>query len=163
VLHAVRAGFHLSTAVAEDVLQETFVRAFKHLEHLRDPQRFGLWVQVIGRREALAHVKGRSAREKADVELAREAADVVEQVVAEEPALAVVRALLSELEEGQERRIVHRFYVDGDCSAQQLADELGVARGTVTSRLTRFRARIKRRLAALVAAASEPQPKGSGA
>jgi RNA polymerase sigma-70 factor (ECF subfamily) len=86
---------------------------------------------------------------------------VVEQAPPEAPALQVVRTLLSELEEGPERRIVHRFYLDGDCTVQQLADELGLAKGTVTSRLTRFRARIRRRLAALLSAAEEhPLKKG---
>ena len=145
VMRVLRIGFHLNAAEAEDVMQESFIRAFKNLDQLRDPERFGLWVQVIARREALANVVSRNQRQQTDVAVAAEAAKLVEQVPAEEPALQVVRNLLAELEDGPERRIVHRFYVDGDCTVQQLADELGLAKGTVTSRLTRFRARIKRR------------------
>ena len=153
VMRVLRLGFHLGVAEAEDVMQESFIRAFRNLDQLRDPQRFGIWVQVIARREALASDASRKHREQTDGAVAAEAAGVVEQVPPEAPALQVVRALLQELEDGPEQRIVHRFYVDGDCTAQQLADELGLARGTVTSRLTRFRARIRRRLVALLAAA----------
>lgn len=157
VLQVLRAGFHLTPTEAEDALQESFIRAFQHLAQLKEPARFGLWVQAIARRQALADLSRGATRRRLDAEALAEAAQVVEAPVAEEPALGVVRTLLAELEEGRERQIVHRFYVDGDCSVQQLADELGVAKGTVTSRLTRFRARIKRRLAALLAAeALEP-------
>lgn len=152
VMRVLRVGFHLTPAEAEDVVQDSFIRAFRSLDQLRDPARFGLWVAVIARRLAVASAVSRAQREQVGAALAAEAAQVVEQVPPEDPALAVVRGLLAELEEGPERRIVHRFYVDGDCTVQQLADELGLAKGTVTSRLTRFRARIKRRLAALLAA-----------
>lgn len=152
VSRALRAGFQLNAQEAEDVTQESFIRAFQNLGALQQRDRFGAWVQVIARREALAE-RGRSAqREQAAAELAVGAVQV-EEPIREETAIAVVRALLSELQEGIDRSIVTRFYVDGDCTAQQLADELGVAKGTITSRLTRFRARIKRRLLATLAAA----------
>jgi RNA polymerase sigma-70 factor (ECF subfamily) len=160
VMGTLRVGFHLTVAEAEDVMQDSFIRAFSHLGQLKEPARFGLWVQAIARREALAVRERGTARRERDAAAAAETAQTVELAIGEDPALGVVRALLDELAEGRERKIVHRFYVDGDCSVQQLADELGVAKGTVTSRLTRFRARIKRRLAALLAAQDTP-PKGA--
>ena len=161
VMRVLRVGFHLSSAEAEDVMQDSFIRAFRSLGQLRHPERFGLWVQVIARREALASIHTRTQLRQTDLAIAAEASAVVEQVGAEPHAIKLVHTLLSELEEGLERTIVYRFYVDGDCTAQQLADELGLAKGTVTSRLTRFRARIKRRLMALVVAAeAEPMKQG---
>ena len=159
-MRALRAGFQLTPVEAEDVMQESFIRAFRNLDRLREPERFGPWVQVIARREALASVHGGAQRRLTDAALAAEAASVVEQAPPVDPALAVVRTLLDELGEGPERRIIHRFYVDGDCTVQQLADELGLAKGTITSRLTRFRARIKRRLVALLSAAQAPPKEG---
>ncbi|MBS1153600.1 MAG: sigma-24 (FecI-like) [Myxococcaceae bacterium] len=159
-MRVLRIGFHLNSAEAEDVMQESFIRAFRHLDQLREPARFGLWVQVIARREALASVQGRAHRQQVDLAAAAEAAKLVEQAPPEDPALQVVRGLLAQLEDGPERRIVHRFYVDGDCTVQQLADELGLAKGTITSRLTRFRARIKRRLVALMSAAQADPTRG---
>lgn len=159
-MRVLRMGFSLSAAEVEDVVQESFIRAFRHLDQLRDPARFGLWVQMIARREALASVGSQAARQHTDVALAAESALLVEQAPPEEPAVQIVRALLAELEEGPERKIVHRFYVDGDCTVQQLADELGLAKGTITSRLSRFRARIKRRLVARVAGADPDFKRG---
>ena len=162
VARALRVGFQLTPAEADDVMQESFIRAFKNLDQLRQPERFGMWVQVIARREGLATVIDRAHRGQTDAAIAAEASKVVEQAPPEDAALGIVRGLLSELEEGPERRIVHRFYVDGDCTVQQLADELGIAKGTVTSRLTRFRARIKRRLVALLTAAgADPLEEGN--
>jgi RNA polymerase sigma-70 factor (ECF subfamily) len=160
LMATLRVGFHLTAAEAEDVMQETFIRAFENLGQLGHPDRFGLWIQAIARREALASARRGARRLERDGAAAAEASNVVELVVGEEPAHRVVRALFDELADGRERAIIQRFYVDGDCSVQQLADELGVAKGTVTSRLTRFRARIKRRLAALLAA-EEAGPKGA--
>ncbi len=160
VLATLRVGFRLTVPEAEDVVQDSFIRAFASLNQLKEPARFGVWVQAIARREALASRERSVTRRSRDTEAAREAASVVELTLAEDPALGVVRALLDELTDGRERAIVQRFYVDGDISVQQLADELGVAKGTVTSRLTRFRARIKRRLAALLAA-TDAAPRGA--
>lgn len=158
VMRTLRVGFHLTVAEAEDVMQQSFIRAFDNLDQLKEPARFGLWVQAIARREALAD-RSRSIK-RLEREAVAEAAHVVDEPIAEDPAVGVVRELLNELAEGRERTIVHRFYIDGDCSVQQLADELGLPKGTITSRLTRFRARIKRRLAALLAA-RELEPKGA--
>lgn len=163
VMRALRVGFQLSPAEAEDVMQESFVRGFRNLAQLRQPDRFGFWMMAIARSEALGSLQRGTHRRRTELAVAAEAATVVEQAAPEEPAVGVVRKLLHELEDGPERRLIHRFYVDGDCTVQQLADELGLAKGTVTSQLTRFRARIKRRLVALLAASgsiAEPSEGG---
>jgi RNA polymerase sigma-70 factor (ECF subfamily) len=41
---------------------------------------------------------------------------------------------------------VQRFYVEGQLSARELADTLGVEKSVITAQLERFRARVKREL-----------------
>jgi RNA polymerase sigma-70 factor (ECF subfamily) len=159
-MRVVRVVFHLGPMEAEDVVQEAFVLAFKNLSQLRQPERFGWWIQAIARREAMGLAAGKAAQLRTESQLLAELAASVEPPPPEDPALQVVRGVLAELEEGPERRVVTRFYVDGDCTVQQIADELGLAKGTITSRLTRFRARIKRRLVALVAAEDVSKKEG---
>jgi RNA polymerase sigma-70 factor, ECF subfamily len=60
--------------------------------------------------------------------------------------IAVVRDLIARLPEGEEKRTVELFYVEGELSAREIAEKLGVGKSAVTMRLERFRSRIKREL-----------------
>jgi RNA polymerase sigma factor (sigma-70 family) len=46
-------SFRLPDADAEDVVQNTWLRAFEHLGELRDPDRASSWLVTIARRECL--------------------------------------------------------------------------------------------------------------
>jgi RNA polymerase sigma-70 factor (ECF subfamily) len=140
----------------EDVVQEAFVRAFKSLGSLKDPARFGPWLLTITRNRALS----RLARRKAGADLADEFSREIEATGADEAAfaeedveaeLAVVRRVIDDLPEGPEKETVHLFYVEGNLSAREIADRLGVGKSAITMRLERFRAKVKRRVLAEVA------------
>ncbi|MCY1045660.1 ECF-type sigma factor, partial [Corallococcus sp. bb12-1] len=60
--------------------------------------------------------------------------------------IAVVRQLICELPEGEEKKTVQLFYLEGQLSAREIAEQLGVGKSTITMRLERFRGRIKREL-----------------
>jgi RNA polymerase sigma-70 factor (ECF subfamily) len=140
----------------EDVVQESFVRAFRSLARLKEPGRFGPWLLTITRNRALS----RLARRRAGGELAEEVlreAEVAATEVRQAPdpdagaELELVRRLIAELPEGPEKETVHLFYVDGSLSAREIAERLGVGKSAITMRLERFRARVKARLVAEVA------------
>ncbi len=152
LLVVLRASFDLSPEETDDVIQDTFINAFANLSRLKDPRRFGAWVLVIGRREGLLHAAAISRRAAHDTKYWQEISALVESPAVSEVdrAVAVVRDLVQALPEGPEKDTVTRFYFEGECSTDELAKELGVAKGTVTSRLARFRARLKRRLAAIL-------------
>ncbi|RSM50440.1 sigma-70 family RNA polymerase sigma factor [Actinoplanes sp. ATCC 53533] len=46
-------SFRLAESDAEDVVQNTWLRAFEHLEDVRDPERVSSWLVTIARRECL--------------------------------------------------------------------------------------------------------------
>jgi len=141
---------------ADDVVQESFVRAFRNLGNLEAPERLGAWLVTIARNRSLTRLARRKARNELQTELSREAEARGEQSV-EMPdpeaalELDVVRRIVTELPDGPEKETVHLFYVEGQLSAREIAERLGVGKSAITMRLERFRAKVKRRLLAEVA------------
>jgi RNA polymerase sigma-70 factor (ECF subfamily) len=139
----------------EDVIQESFVRAFQNLGRLEDPGRFGPWLLTIARNRALTRLARRRAGSELADELEREVDAHLEPSdppdTSREAELAVVRRVIDELPEGPEKETVRLFYVEGELSAREIAQRLGVGKSAITMRLERFRAKVKRRILAEVA------------
>jgi RNA polymerase sigma-70 factor (ECF subfamily) len=62
-VHAVLLA-RLSSADADDALQETFMQAWKRLETLRDPATVGAWLHAIARNVAVNRHRALSAKEE---------------------------------------------------------------------------------------------------
>jgi len=146
----------LSEAEVQDAVQDTFVRAHAHLAKLRDPSRLRPWLLTIARSRALHRLERRGNEARA---LAAYASDPVlgargPRSEAPDPErearVRIVRDLIAELPDGDIRETIELFYLEGKLSAREIADHLGVGKSTVTMRLERFRARIKRQLAARI-------------
>jgi RNA polymerase sigma-70 factor (ECF subfamily) len=139
----------LGPSEVEDVVQETFVRAYKELPRLRHPQAFSHWLVTIARHHALAMARGARSREQVAESLAHEqaaAAPARPPALALERRAAVVRSLIEALPEGPEKQTAQLFYVEGELSAREIAERLGLGKSAITMRLERFRARVKREL-----------------
>jgi RNA polymerase sigma factor (sigma-70 family) len=52
-------SFRLPDADAADVVQNTWLRVFEHLDDIRDPQRASSWIVTVARRECLKHLRAR--------------------------------------------------------------------------------------------------------
>jgi RNA polymerase sigma-70 factor, ECF subfamily len=156
--HGVRrvcSSFHLLTAAdVEDVVQETFIRAFESLPKLREDDAIGPWLLTIARSRAVNRVVRRGADTRTAMAFARDPAIGANAPASDaraperEARIAIVRRLIEDLPAGPERDTVELFYVDGTLSAQEIAERLGVGKSAVTMRLERFRAKVKRRLMA---------------
>ena len=137
---------------AEDVVQEAFVRAFRALASLKDPERFAAWLFTIARNRARSYLSSRAAHGKAAEEasreaaLARESAPAASQQLEHEANLRAVREVIEALREGPEKETVRLFYLEGTLSAREIAQRMGVGKSAVTMRLERFRARVRRQL-----------------
>jgi len=151
-----RAFAALDADDVDDVVQESFVRAFRSLSRLKDPARFGPWVLTIARNRALSRLARRRAGEQLAGDLAREVEALAEDAAAmpethPEAELALVRRVIAELPDGGEKETVRLFYLEGQLSAREIAMRLGVGKSAITMRLERFRAKVKRRILAEVA------------
>lgn len=146
----------LGSEDVEDVIQETFVRAFRHLPKLEKRAQLVPWLLTIARNRAISRLARLQARAAATAEFGREAAVHLEVEAAPPDPEAdlevdVVRRVISSLPEGPEKETVQLFYVQGGISAREIAERLGVGKSTITMRLDRFRERVKRRILAEVA------------
>jgi RNA polymerase sigma-70 factor (ECF subfamily) len=117
---------------ADDAAQEALMAIVRHLRSLREPEALHGWARRIATREAVRAARGG----RVTAELSYEAP------APGDPLLGVeVRDQLERMEPAQRAIIVLRD-LEG-LSEEQVADILGVAHGTVKSRLHRARARFK--------------------
>jgi RNA polymerase sigma-70 factor (ECF subfamily) len=144
------AGFAtLDADEVEDVIQETYVRAFKALPRLKEAGAFEAWLLSIARNRARTRLERKQSLRRLEEETPDpqpESIPLLPEALQVERDIAVVRQLISELPEGEEKRTVQLFYLEGELSAREIAEKLGVGKSAVTMRLERFRARIKREL-----------------
>ena len=144
------AGFAtLDADEVEDVIQETYVRAFKALPRLKEASAFEAWLLSIARNRARTRLERKSHIRRIEEETPDpqpEAVPPLPESLQVERDIAEVRQLIAELPEGEEKKTVQLFYLEGELSAREIAEKLGVGKSAVTMRLERFRARIKREL-----------------
>ncbi|WP_171818412.1 sigma-70 family RNA polymerase sigma factor [Pyxidicoccus fallax] len=144
------AGFApLDPDEVEDVIQETFVRAFKALPRLKEAGAFEAWLLSIARNRARTRLERKASTRRLEDDVADPEPETVPHIpeaLQLERDIEVVRRLIAELPEGEEKRTVQLFYIEGELSAREIAEKLGVGKSAVTMRLERFRSRIKREL-----------------
>jgi RNA polymerase sigma factor (sigma-70 family) len=149
-----------SSALSDDVAQDTFVTAWHRLGSLRDPSRLGPWLCGIAR-----HL-GRKARRRRARELPLDAStedppadgDPFAEVSAAE-AEATVRRALGQVPEAF-REVLVLYYQDGQ-SARHVAQVLGLSEAAVMQRLSRGRALLARGVDELVARSLRAGPRST--
>jgi RNA polymerase sigma-70 factor, ECF subfamily len=129
---------------ADEAAQEAIVRAWRHRDSCRQPERPFAWLRQIAHNEAV-RVAGRRPNEVlVDQPLAVPNGRTDESDLLEDRLL--FRAILGTLSQG-DRELAHlRYYEDLTCAT--LADHFGVSEPTVKVRLHRLRLRIKKTLEA---------------
>lgn len=138
-----RFAWHLTRdrTLAEDVTQDTFLRAFRFIHGYRGGQRFGSWLFAIARNCSMDALRKRGTVAEHDAREPRVTPDASTRAELD-AALAAVSA---------EHRDAFLLVEVFGLSYQEAADVLGVAVGTVKSRM--FRAR--RALCAAIAVDDE--------
>lgn len=141
---------------AEDLLQETFLRAYRFLHRFDQERAFAPWLMTIGANLARNHL--RRARGRAEVPLEDEgpggepvgpgprlADPHGPQVRDHRELLEQARAALARLPD--EQRVVLEMRLLGEMSYKEIAAALAIPIGTVMSRLSRARDRLQGELA----------------
>jgi RNA polymerase sigma-70 factor (ECF subfamily) len=130
-------AYRLSESDAQEVFQEVFARTYEHLGKLRSDDAIRPFIGQLTRRLCVDTLRGQR-REQPSEEL--EPAGVDETMHALDEALDV-RAALATLPETCQV-ILDRFFCR-DESYRVIADELGIAAGTIASRISRCLARLR--------------------
>jgi RNA polymerase sigma-70 factor (ECF subfamily) len=137
-----------SRVEAEDVAQETFLRAHRALGAFRGDARLGTWLYAIVSRLCLNHLASAPRRhERSDdaalLRLAAPAADAAAALERSELEAALQQAIA---ELPHERRIVVVLRDLEGLAYEEIAETLGLELGTVRSRLHRARLDLKAKL-----------------
>ena len=147
--------FTRSTAEVEDIVQETFLKAFRRLETFQRQASFSTWLYRIAVNTSLDFLKRRGRSPVQSVEdpellvaapgAARSPGVVAPDARLEQEEIArITHRVLEELPEIFRTVLVLRELED--MAYQEMADLLGISIGTVESRLFRARARFREKL-----------------
>ena len=146
--------------VADDVAQEAFIRAHRSLDRFDTRRPFGPWICRIAANLAVNHVRSPQAREDAlpdgHAETPSAAPGALQRVLDTE-AQAMLDRALGDLP--AEQRAVFCLRVFEELSYREIADALGIEMGTVMSRLSRAREKLREALGPYLANA--PRRAGS--
>jgi RNA polymerase sigma-70 factor (ECF subfamily) len=128
--------------LAEDVVQEAMLRAWKSLDSLTDEGKAKSWLLTIVRRE-FARSFERKRFEVSDLDaLVAAEADVL--AAEDDDDLAQMREALFRLEDEYREPLVLQVMMG--YTTQEIADAMGMQQGAVLTRLFRARARLRREL-----------------
>jgi RNA polymerase sigma-70 factor (ECF subfamily) len=147
--------------VADDVVQEAFLRAHQALGRFDLARPFGPWICRIAANLAVNHVRSPQAREEALPETHAET-----PVPGGSPLVGVLeteaRAELARALEGlsADQRAVFVLRVYDDLSYKEIAEALEISIGTVMSRLSRARERLRVALTPYLGAAMARRAEG---
>jgi len=128
----------------EDLAQEVFVRSFRVLETLRDPKAFGAWLLGIAHHVCVDWHRSRRDHVSLETHELEPAAAALphraprprpDEAAERNEAIAIVLESLDRLPEPYRVTLVLK-HLDG-LSCNEIAERMGVALGTVTSRLAR--------------------------
>lgn len=153
-VRAIVSGIVDSRESAEDVVQDTFLLAFKALPHLRNIENFASWLCAIARNRAIRYQQRERrsiARSPFDIFILQESkafarefkADPADAMEQEESCLEIECALdnLS-----QEHQVVLRLRYWSEMSLQSIADFLGVSLPVVKWRIYKGKQLLKKYL-----------------
>ena len=137
--------------IAEEITQDTFLKAYEKLTMLKEPQRFLSWLYVIATNLCKAWLRKKRLRtqslentENMTLEKATYSGYVISEneQTAVEAQREVVKTLLAKLQESERTIVTLRYF--GEMSSAEIGEFLGVSANTVRSRLRRAQQRLKR-------------------
>ena len=135
---------------AEDITQDTFLKAYQRLHTLKQPNRFAGWLYVIANRQCLAWFRQKRLHKQTleNIDTPKANSDAYSRHIVEEKAKTVeqeqqevVKKLLETLKESDRTVITLHYFAEMTC--EQMSEFLGVSANTIKSRLRRARQRLK--------------------
>jgi RNA polymerase sigma-70 factor (ECF subfamily) len=133
---AARLRMVLPAADVEDVLQETFLGAWRSAPNYRPQEAAGGWLWVIAKRQAAMWLRRHGRDETSELVEPATESDPVEAAIVRTDLQAALRSLGPE--DGPDRAVWELVY-EQDRPIKQVAEILGVPEGTVKSRAHRVR------------------------
>jgi len=142
-LYRYAAWLSRDRAVAEDVVQEAMLRAWKSLDSLRDDASARQWLLTIVRRENARHFE-RKRLETVDIDKLTASQSALLATTADEE-LDDMRTAIYALDDEYREPLVLQVLMG--YSTSEIAEQMGLKQGAVLTRLHRARARLKEEMA----------------
>jgi RNA polymerase sigma-70 factor (ECF subfamily) len=137
--------------LAEELAQETFVRAYKGLQNIKDETKLSSWLFGIGRNVAREALRSRQKENRSCVDSAfldREVHDTAQispaQDLLDKEMNAAMRGALALLDD--DWRTVFVLKIFQQCSYQEIADITGFSIGKIKTDLHRARLQMRRQM-----------------
>ena len=142
---------------ALDILQDSYLKAFRSLDQLQDTSKFKAWIKRIAHNRAVDYL--RQAKEVSFSDISIDDSDMPlefedtrpenlpDVVIDQKETARLMAEILNSLPEDQ-RACVSMFYYE-QMSIKEIAEELGVSENTVKSRLNYGRKKIETQVRAL--------------
>lgn len=137
---------------ADDILQESFIKVFKHLENYTDEGKLGAWVKRITVNTAIEFYRKRAVYEKHMNDLALEAESGHASELFQTVDLDLLRKQIQQLPDGF--RVVFNLYAIEGFTHKEISEQLSISIGTSKSQF----ARAKKLLQKNVKAIYSPEP-----
>lgn len=131
--------------LAEDITQETYLKALQKLGTLAQPENFPAWVNRIGINLCKMHFRNNSAPEDNSEEIIEEIPDeglIPEEYVSNDAKRKIIMDIIDTVLTEEQRRSVILYYFDM-LTVPEIAEVMNCTTGTVTSRLSAARKKIK--------------------
>ncbi len=133
-----------NASTAEDLAQETLLRALRSLGSIREPERFGSWICGIATRTCLDWLKSKQRTEVSIDHLEAQAGENPSHAESVDDSWDLLNQEIERLP--VECREVLMLYYYSESTYQELADMLEVSAATVNARLTKARKLLRYRL-----------------
>lgn len=136
---------------AEDVLQNTLIKAFKNLDSLKDESKFKNWIFTIAKNESMSWIKKHKkyvAVEENTLEFISKNEDyyLPEDFIIREETKKIVIDIINSLEPKYRDVIILKYY--NRLTENEISKVLNIKRGTVKSRHKRAKDQIYKKLIA---------------
>ena len=137
--------------IAEDITQDTFLKAYQRLSTLKEPQSFASWLYVIAAncckawlRKKRTWMQSLEDTSSAQLEKATYSGHIIaeNERMTEEARHEVVKKLLAKLQES-DRTVITLYYLGG-MTYEEISKFLGVSEAAIRNRLYRARRRLKK-------------------
>ncbi len=131
---------------AQDAVQEAFIAAYMDLSQLRVAEAFPSWFRKVIYKQCDRLTRGENIQTVplGEAEPIGSSQPSPDQLAAEAEVAQVVREEIANLPEN-EKAVTELFYI-GECSQQEVAEELNVSVATVKNRLRSSRNRLRERM-----------------
>ena len=128
-------------ALADDLAQETFIKAYQALPGFRAEAKFSSWLYRIAYNQMVSHFrKAQNREEPSDVEV-EDAGEHSEDGDLQRD----LAAAMATLPEGQ--RMALHLFLHRECTHQEISDIMGIPLGTVKTHISRGREQLRHLLA----------------